>query len=360
MIIMVQREIYSVGLKRKVNAEVVDVIATPTKGGGFRYQVVGTFEEKDKTHKCQSMIGKADAEELASQLGIELATATPEPEVLVMEAEEEELVAEDEEPQVFESEEETPEENADSSLLVPDPSTSPMGDGRVYGQHAGLNVAGQIGEMSVAPHDYVWAGRAEGETTNDLIRRLRTAVSKHQEPEEIEIPLEAGMEQEITEEESDAEFEDILPSLKNVYSNETFVVSSTLKNYLAEQFWGDIIEGLFSIRSTEYEDEWEISFPPWMTEDVIEAIAEFQEFDLYGRAAYYDDEEDDEFTDDELEEMNRELAQWVKAEQFEARGFLDMDEMVEDDDANWDLKAKAAVGVAVLAIGVAYWWANRK
>ena len=32
---MVTREIYSVGLKRKVDAEVTDVVSTPTKGGEF-------------------------------------------------------------------------------------------------------------------------------------------------------------------------------------------------------------------------------------------------------------------------------------------------------------------------------------
>lgn len=38
---MVKREIYSVGLKRKVEADVDEIIATPSRGGGFRYQVVG-------------------------------------------------------------------------------------------------------------------------------------------------------------------------------------------------------------------------------------------------------------------------------------------------------------------------------
>ena len=45
---MVKREIYSVGLKRKVEAEVTDVIVSPTKGGGQRFQVVGIFEEDGK------------------------------------------------------------------------------------------------------------------------------------------------------------------------------------------------------------------------------------------------------------------------------------------------------------------------
>ena len=53
-----QREIYSVGLKRKVLADVQEIIATPSKGGGFRYQVVGIYLDEDgKEHKCQSMIG---------------------------------------------------------------------------------------------------------------------------------------------------------------------------------------------------------------------------------------------------------------------------------------------------------------
>ena len=40
---MVSREIYSTGLKKKVMCEVHDIIATKTKGGGSRYQVIGYY-----------------------------------------------------------------------------------------------------------------------------------------------------------------------------------------------------------------------------------------------------------------------------------------------------------------------------
>ena len=355
---MVTREIFAVGLKRKVEAEVTDVISTPTKGGGARYQVVGIYEEDGKTHNCQSMIGKDAAMELAEKLGIDLVTSyevdssesctadegsdsvdTGESSERVANASES-FAAEEESVTSVSDAGESSVDTGDASLLVSDPSTSPQGDGRVYGQHTGLNVSGEVGEMSLPAHDYVWAGRAEGETTNDLIHRLREAVEKHEEPAEIQIPLEAGIEEGIDEaSELEAEFEDITPSIQNIYDDETFVVETSLKNYLAEEFWEDILQGLFTISATENEDEWVITFPPFDTEEVIEAIATFQSLDLYSRAGYYEEDE--------------------SVEAFSARNLVDSDDLIEDSDSDvW--KAGAVVGTAILALGISYWWANRQ
>ena len=114
---MVKREIYSVGLKRKVEADVDEIIATPSRGGGFRYQVVGFFTDADgKKHKCQSMIGKADAQTVAAALGQSLPTTESE----LKAAETVESFAAEEDASV-----ETPE------LLVPEQSSSPNENGRV-------------------------------------------------------------------------------------------------------------------------------------------------------------------------------------------------------------------------------------
>ena len=338
---MVKREIYSVGLKRKVEAEVTDVIVSPTKGGGQRFQVVGIFEEDGKQHKCQSMIGAAAAQELAATLGINLnqpaTEAAEEEETVVMSAEEDSSVTVSEPTEVesveeFDAEDTATEEPAESTeepapavaeepkLLVPEPSTYPTGDGRAIGAHTGLNIAASVGgDMSLPPTDYVWIGRAE-------------------EP--------------LPEDDADYLFEDM--------GEETFLVHTSLKNYLAEQYWEEILEGLLHIRVAPQEDEWIITFAPWLMNDIISSISDFQSMDVEIQQVFLNDPDDDAqygINYDFNWEMDEDLADWVRAEEFNARGLVDIDDMLED---NSDWRPAAAIGAALLAIGVSYWWANKK
>ena len=429
---MVKREIYSVGLKRKVDADVQEIIATPSRGGGFRYQVVGTYEEGGKTHKCQSMIGKADAEAVAASLGQSLPTTD------TSAAEEVESFAAETDSAV----EEEPE------LLVPDPQTSPMGDGRVYGQHTG----GQIimandDSQSLPAHDYVWAGRAEGESPG-ILDKLKSAISRKDVKEEIEIPLDAGIEvgQEDMEElaadskglstllpkaekgkrvenydpdvdygsqftnleegsiyethtcccgmpcdscgksglcgkygmmydtENNvvscavcrggvmnaevcaAEFEEVIPSVDNVWDDditetETFVVEEPLKDFLIEEFYDEVFEGHLEVKQHDAAmNTWEVTFSYFLSEDIIDAIADYQE---YGFSPYEDDEEG--YTPTEKDE--KDLADWVKAEEFAARGMVDSDDLFGKAGIS---KSTAAIATAVLALGAAWWWSQRK
>jgi len=328
-----QREIYSVGLKRKVLADVQQIIATPTKGGGFRYQVVGLFtDESGSEHKCQSMIGKADAVALASALGQPLDTPTKTEEVaeveetIVMSAEEiSPATEESEESEEFEAEEaaggeqtgETPAE--EPTLLVPEPSTYPTGDGRAIGAHTGLNIAADVGgNMSLPPTDYVWIGRSEDEDDED---------------EDLDI--------------SEGE--------------ETFVVHTSLKNFLAEEYWEDIMEGLMQIRLGNADDEWVLSFAPFLMEDIIGSIADFQQLDVLTQSSYQRDEGDDSWgvAYDFDWGNDPQFADWVAAEEFEAKGFADLaDNMGDDNSSDW--KTTGAIVTALLAISATYFWANRK
>jgi len=403
---MVKREIYSVGLKRKVEADVQEIIATPSRGGGFRYQVVGTFEEDGKTHKCQSMIGKADAEAVAASLGQSLPTT-------------EESAAE--EVESFAAETDSAVESDEPELLVPDPQTSPLGDGRVYGQHTG----GQIimandDSQSLPAHDYVWAGRAEGESPG-LLDKLRSAISRKDVKEEIEIPLDAGIEvgQEDMEElsaekgavigtckkckttsvpvmrkehlcecnwtkaqkapphayagyfcytcapeiskdmlfaeegEHDAEFKDVVPSIDNVWDDyitdtETFVVEEPLKDFLIEEFYDEVFQGNLEVELHDADmNTWEVTFPYFLSEDIIDSIADYQE---YGSIDEYD-----EYSPTDADEQA--LADWVRAEEFAARGMVDSDDLFGKAGIS---KSTAAIATAVLALGAAWWWSQRK
>lgn len=331
-----QREIYSVGLKRKVLADVQQIIATPTKGGGFRYQVVGLFtDEAGSEHKCQSMIGKADAEALAAALGQPLDTpaeVTEVEETIVMSAEEISPAPEEtEETEEFEAEEaaggeetgETPVE--EPKLLVPEPSTYPTGDGRAIGAHTGLNIAADVGgNMSLPPTDYVWIGRSEDEDEDEY----------QETPEDL---------------------------YEEMGGEETFVVHTSLKNYLAEEHWEEIMEGLMQIRVGHTEDEWVLTFAPFMMEDIIASISDFQALDVLTQSSYLRDEDDDEWgvAADFNWKDDRALADWVAAEEFEAKGFADLAEgMGSDEGIDW--KTTGAVATALLAISAAYFWANRK
>ncbi len=313
---MVTREIYSVGLKRKVEADVDEIIATPSRGGGFRYQVVGFFTDEDgKKHKCQSMIGKADAQTVAAALGQSLPTTESE----LKEAEVVESFAAEEDAAV-----ETPE------LLVPEPSSSPNGNGRVLGQHTGGEIISATdASQSLPAHDYIFVGRAEGQGPD---------------MEAMALGIEDG-EQDI--EDLDAEFVEVIDSVSNVWSDEadgseTFVVEEELKDYLIEEFYEETFEGLFSVsRHDSGADLWEVTFPYFMSEDVIDSIAQYQDMSM---------------TDGE---MDKELADWVRAEEFNARGLVDSDDLFEESSKGIS-KSTAAIATAVLALGAAYWWSQRK
>lgn len=366
---MVTREIYSVGLKRKVEADVDEIIATPSRGGGFRYQVVGFFTDEDgKKHKCQSMIGKADAQTVAAALGQSLPTTESE----LKEAETvESFAAED-------AAVETPE------LLVPEPSSSPNGNGRVLGQHTGGEIISATdASQSLPAHDYIFVGRAEGQGPN--VNAMAMGIEEgEQDIEElsaecykcgnqVEGPSGIGIAanyksmcdgclqhhretcphcQEILGdvkncEAFQAEFVEVIDSVSNVWSDEadgseTFVVEEELKDYLIEEFYEETFEGLFSVsRHDTGTDLWEVSFPYFMSEDVIDSIAQYQDMSM---------------TDGEMDE---ELADWVRAEEFNARGLLDSDDLFEESSRGIS-KSTAAIATAVLALGAAYWWSQRK
>ena len=313
---MVKREIYSVGMKRKVEADVQEIIATPSRGGGFRYQVVGFFTDEDgKQHKCQSMIGKADAQTVAAALGQSLPTTEAE----LKEAETVESFAAEEDASV-----EAPE------LLVPEPSSSPDGNGRVLGQHTGGQIISATNDSQSLPaHDYIFVGRAEDQAPD--VDAMAMGISEG--------------EQDI--EDLDAEFVEVIESVSNVWSDEadgseTFVVEQDLKDYLIEEFYEETFDGLFSVaRHDSGMELWEITFPYFMSEDVIDSIAQYQSMGM---------------TDGEMDE---ELADWVRAEEFNARGLVDSDDLF-DESSRGISKSTAAIATAVLALGAAYWWSQRK
>jgi len=333
-----QREIYSVGLKRKVLADVQEIVATPSKGGGFRYQVVGLFTDEDgKEHRCQSMIGKADAQEVAASLGQSLPTTEAE----LKEAETIESFAAEEDAAV-----EAPEE-----LLVPQPSSSPDGNGRVLGQHTGGQIISASNDSQSLPaHDYIFVGRAEDQGPD------MEALEEGMEAGEENVKLVDGKPNcgcgkspcvTYGAETCDAEFVEVIESVSNVWSDEadgseTFVVEKDLKDYLIDEFYEEVFDELFVVSEHESGmDTWEVTFPYFMSEDVIDAIAQYQQIAM---------------TDGEMDE---ELADWVRAEEFNARGLLDSDDLFEESSRGIS-KSTAAIATAVLALGAAYWWSQRK
>ena len=393
---MVMREIYSTGLKRKVECEVSDIIATKTKGGGSRYQVIGfhTNPETGKEHKCQSMIGAQEAAQICEQLGKTLPV----------------YAAEEVAPAAFAAEASEP---ADSSgeLLVPEPSTDPVGDGRVIGQHTGGEIVSATDAAPSLPaHDYVWAGRAE-DVSEDKLKQIAkeidaaqrrdakensgkkyiTAVNKKygsdavrkashymmtkgaedpynnynkgndgsgesiygrgalsrlkqaiatDSPEEVAIPMEAGKaDQEALDEaveDMDAEFDEVIESVNNTFEDsdgrEVFVVDTPIKNYLEEVMADDMRDGFVSISKGSNADEWEIAFPYEFAEDVIDAIVEFQEMDDPVAMDFY---------------MNRPE---VEEDIYAARGVDSLNEVPEK-------FSKATIAMITAAIGLAGVWA---
>ncbi|MCP4124132.1 MAG: hypothetical protein GY751_20500 [Bacteroidetes bacterium] len=317
---MVSREIYSTGLKKKVMCEVHDIIATKTKGGGSRYQVIGYYNnpETGKEHKCQSLIGAQDAATICEQLGKTLPV----------------YAAEEATPSAFAAEASEPSESG-AELLVPEPSTDPVGDGRIIGQHTGGEIVSATDAAPSLPaHDYVWAGRAEG---GSALSRLKRAINTNS-PEEVAIPMEEG----LRDEEMEAEFSEVTESVQNVYEDsdgrEVFVVDEPIKNYLSDVLDDDIRNGLVVI-SESTNGEFEIAFPYSFSEDVVDAIAEFQtRVDEQDYDGYYDREDFPEMT-------------------MDAQSMVDS--MEEGSTESRFNKQTAAVIAASLAIGAA-WWFSRK
>ena len=278
--------------------------------------MVGFFTDEDgKQHKCQSMIGKADAQTVAAALGQSLPTTEAE----LKEAETVESFAAEEDASV-----EAPE------LLVPEPSSSPDGNGRVLGQHTGGQIISATNDSQSLPaHDYIFVGRAEDQAPD--VDAMAMGISEG--------------EQDI--EDLDAEFVEVIESVSNVWSDEadgseTFVVEQDLKDYLIEEFYEETFDGLFSVaRHDSGMELWEITFPYFMSEDVIDSIAQYQSMGM---------------TDGEMDE---ELADWVRAEEFNARGLVDSDDLF-DESSRGISKSTAAIATAVLALGAAYWWSQRK
>ena len=261
------------------------------------------------------MIGKADAQEVAASLGQSLPTTEAE----LKEAETVESFAAEEDASV-----EAPE------LLVPEPSSSPDGNGRVLGQHTGGQIISATNDSQSLPaHDYIFVGRAEDQAP-DVDAMAMGIAEGEQDIEDL-----------------DAEFVEVIESVSNVWSDEadgseTFVVEQDLKDYLIEEFYEETFDGLFSVaRHDSGMELWEITFPYFMSEDVIDSIAQYQSMEM---------------TDGEMDE---ELADWVRAEEFNARGLVDSDDLF-DESSRGISKSTAAIATAVLALGAAYWWSQRK
>lgn len=322
---MVMREIYSTGLKERVMCEVRDIVATPSKGDTTRYQVVGyyTHPETGREHRCQSMIGAQDAATICEQLGIQLpSVAAPEPET------------------AFAAEASEPAETG-GELVVPEPSTDPVGDGRIIGQHTGGEIVSATDAAPSLPaHDYVWAGRAE---SGSALSRLKKAIAGDS-PKEVAIPMEAGLQDQaaLEQELSEAEFEEVADSINNVYEDiegrEVFVVDRPIRNYLADEFSEEISAGIIEISGSG--DEYEIAFPYAFSEAIIDSIAEFQESgDEYG---YYSR---DDFGEDYPEE---------EEDIYAARGFAD----AADEMPAGLSRSTVAIITAALGLGAAWWWSN--
>tara|TARA_Y100000389_G_scaffold78687_2_gene75482 strand:+ start:5866 stop:6822 length:957 start_codon:yes stop_codon:yes gene_type:complete len=317
---MVSREIYSTGLKKKVMCEVHDIIATKTKGGGSRYQVIGYYNnpETGKEHKCQSLIGAQDAATICEQLGKTLPV----------------YAAEEATPSAFAAEASEPSDSG-AELLVPEPSTDPVGDGRIIGQHTGGEIVSATDAAPSLPaHDYVWAGRAEG---GSALSRLKKAIVSNS-PEEVAIPMEEG----LRDEEMEAEFSEVTESVQNVYEDsdgrEVFVVDEPIKNYLSDVL-DDLIRNGLVVISDSTGGEFEVAFPYSFSEDVVDAIAEFQtRVDEEDYDGYYDREDFPEMT-------------------MDAQSMVDS--MEEGSTESRFNKQTAAVIAASLAIGAA-WWFSRK
>jgi len=324
---MVMREIYSTGLKERVMCEVREIVATPTKGSTTRYQVVGyyTHPETGREHRCQSMIGAQEAATICEQLGIQLPSVSePEPDAA--------FAAEASEPATTEGE-----------LLVPEPSTDPVGDGRIIGQHTGGEIVSATDAAPSLPaHDYVWAGRAE---SGSALSRLKKAIAGDS-PQEVAIPMEAGLQDQaaLEQELSEAEFEEVADSINNVYEDiegrEVFVVDTPIRNYLSDEFAEEVRAGLIEISSGDSADEYEIAFPYVFSEAIIDAIAEFQESgDEYG---YYSRDDYGEDYPEEEEDI------------YAARGFADA---ANEMPAGLS-RSTVAVITAALGLGAAWWWST--
>ena len=92
-----KREVYCVGLRKKVMADIDDIVAISGKRG-TKYQAIGSYTENDKTYNIKSWVPKAAFEELYGEISevSEDATVADAPEVMeVMAAEAEEFTGAD-------------------------------------------------------------------------------------------------------------------------------------------------------------------------------------------------------------------------------------------------------------------------
>jgi hypothetical protein len=150
------------------------------------------------------------------------------------------------------------------------------------------------------------------------------------------------MEEGLKDQEMEAEFSEVTESVQNVFEDsngrEVFVVDEPIKNYLTDVMDDDIRDGVVVI-SESSNGEFEIAFPYNFSEDVVDAIAEFQtRVDEQDYDGYYDREDFPEMT-------------------MDAQSFVDS--MEEGSTESRFNKQTAAVIAASLAIGAA-WWFSRK
>lgn len=92
-----KREVYCVGLRKKVMADIDDIVAISGKRG-TKYQAIGSYTENDKTYNIKSWVPKAAFEELYGEISevSEDATVADAPEVMeIMAAEAEEFTGAD-------------------------------------------------------------------------------------------------------------------------------------------------------------------------------------------------------------------------------------------------------------------------
>ena len=120
------------------------------------------------------------------------------------------------------------------------------------------------------------------------------------------------------------------------------------KSKLIEEFYDEVFQGNLEVELHDADmNTWEVTFPYFLSEDIIDSIADYQE---YGSIDEYD-----EYSPTDADEQA--LADWVRAEEFAARGMVDSDDLFGKAGIS---KSTAAIATAVLALGAAWWWSQRK
>ncbi len=154
--------------------------------------------------------------------------------------------------------------------------------------------------------------------------------------------MEEGLRDQEMMEDMEAEFSEVTESVQNVFEDvngrEVFVVDEPIKNYLTQVLDDDIRNGLVVI-SDSTDGEFEVAFPYSFSEDVVDAIAEFQtRVDEEDYDGYYDREDFPEMTMD-AQSMVDSMEEGTRETKFSPQ--------------------TAAIIAASLAIGAA-WWFSRK